>query len=116
MHVLPRDIFGFSTFGVAMALLKWLPLKVVDRILILAANSTIGSTDRLGIRRPATGPLELKDTTGKTPVLDVGALSAIKAGKIKVVNQIILVVQFDVYGGVFFFVIIFSGLLTLVSR
>lgn len=109
-------MLGFSTFGVAMALLKWLPLKVVDRILLLAANSTMGSTDQLGLRRPATGPLELKNSTGKTPVLDVGTLSAIKAGKIKVViNQIILVVHIYVYM-VEYLLIIFGGLVTLVSR
>ncbi|KAL9443076.1 hypothetical protein AB3S75_016434 [Citrus x aurantiifolia] len=64
VHVLPREIFGFSTFGIAMALLRWFPL------------------------RPKTGPIELKNITGKTPVLDVGALSQIKSGKIKVVGGV----------------------------
>lgn len=77
-------MLGFSTFGMAMALLKWLPLKLVDKILLLVANFTLGNTDRLGLRRPKTGPIELKNATGKTPVLDVGALSQIKSGKIKV--------------------------------
>lgn len=81
-------MFGFSTFGIAMALLKWLPLKLVDKILLLVANFTFGNTDQLGLRRPKTGPLELKNATGKTPVLDVGALSQIKSGKIKVINHI----------------------------
>lgn len=81
-------MFGFSTFGIAMALLKWLPLKLVDKILLLVANFTLGNTDQLGLRRPKTGPLELKNATGKTPVLDVGALSQIKSGKIKVINHI----------------------------
>ena len=84
MHVLPREILGFSTFGIAMALLKWLPLKVVDKILLLAASFTLGNTDELGLKRPKTGPIELKNATGKTPVLDVGALSLIRSGKIKV--------------------------------
>ncbi|XAR70925.1 Indole-3-pyruvate monooxygenase [Bertholletia excelsa] len=84
VHILPREMFGISTFGIAMALLKWLPLRLVDKFLLLAANFTLGNTDRLGLRRPKTGPIELKNATGKTPVLDVGALSQIKAGKIKV--------------------------------
>ena len=72
-----------------MALLKWLPLKLVDKILLLAASFTLGNTDELGLRRPKTGPIELKNATGKTPVLDVGALSQIRSGKIKVkFNQI----------------------------
>jgi hypothetical protein len=86
VHVLPREMFGMSTFGVAMALLKWLPLRLVDKLLLLGANLTLGNTDQLGLKRPKTGPIELKNVTGKTPVLDVGALSQIKSGKIKV-NQ-----------------------------
>ncbi|GMN45212.1 hypothetical protein TIFTF001_014406 [Ficus carica] len=66
-----------------MALLKWMPLKLVDKILLLAASFTLGNTDQLGLKRPKTGPLELKNATGKTPVLDVGALSLIRSGKIK---------------------------------
>ncbi|XP_057466803.1 probable indole-3-pyruvate monooxygenase YUCCA4 [Actinidia eriantha] len=88
VHVLPREVFGFSTFGIAMALLKWLPLRLVDKFLLLAANFTLGNTDRLGLRRPKTGPIELKNATGKTPVLDVGALSQIRSGKIKVMNGV----------------------------
>ena len=84
MHVLPREMFGLSTFGVAMALMKWFPLRLVDKFLLLVANLILGNTDRLGLRRPKTGPIELKNATGKTPVLDVGALSLIKSGKIKV--------------------------------
>ncbi|KAK9068381.1 hypothetical protein SSX86_012494 [Deinandra increscens subsp. villosa] len=87
VHVLPREMFGMTTFGIAMALLKWLPLKVVDRLILFMANLTLGNTDKLGLRRPKTGPLELKNATGKTPVLDTGALSLIKSGNIKVVEQ-----------------------------
>ncbi|PSS01158.1 Indole-3-pyruvate monooxygenase [Actinidia chinensis var. chinensis] len=88
VHVLPREVFGFSTFGIAMALLKWVPLRLVDKFLLLAANFTLGNTDRLGLKRPKTGPIELKNATGKTPVLDVGALSQIRSGKIKVMNGV----------------------------
>ncbi|KAH7524732.1 hypothetical protein FEM48_Zijuj06G0150700 [Ziziphus jujuba var. spinosa] len=88
VHVLPREMFGFSTFAIAMALLKWLPLRLVDKILLLVANFTLGNTEQLGLRRPKTGPIELKNATGKTPVLDVGALSQIKSGKIKVMESV----------------------------
>ncbi|XP_022929727.1 probable indole-3-pyruvate monooxygenase YUCCA4 [Cucurbita moschata] len=88
VHVLPQEMFGFSTFGIAMGLMKWLPLKLVDKILLLAANLTLGNTNQLGLRRPKTGPIELKNATGKTPVLDVGALSYIRSGKIKIMEGI----------------------------
>ncbi|CAN0877652.1 Probable indole-3-pyruvate monooxygenase YUCCA4 [Linum grandiflorum] len=88
VHVLPREMMGMSTFGIAMALLKWLPLRFVDRVLLSAAGLFLGNTDELGLRRPKTGPLELKNVTGKTPVLDVGALSQIRSGKIKVMEGV----------------------------
>jgi len=77
-------MFGTSTFGVAMKLLKWLPIKLVDRFLLLLAKMVLGDTERHGLRRPKLGPLEIKNITGKSPVLDVGAWSLIKSGNIKV--------------------------------
>ncbi|CAN8327001.1 unnamed protein product [Cochlearia groenlandica] len=88
VHVLPREILGLSTFGIGMTLLKCLPLRVVDKFLLLMANIYFGNTDRLGLRRPKTGPLELKNVTGKTPVLDVGAMSLIRSGKIKIMEGV----------------------------
>ncbi|KAH9300426.1 hypothetical protein KI387_012009, partial [Taxus chinensis] len=84
VHVLPREMLGRSTFGLAMWLLKWLPLRVVDFLLLLVAWVMLGDTSRYGLRRPAMGPLELKNKCGKTPVLDVGTLARIREGKIKV--------------------------------
>ncbi|GFP96037.1 probable indole-3-pyruvate monooxygenase yucca4 [Phtheirospermum japonicum] len=88
VHILPREMFGVSTFSVAMLLLKWLPLGLVDKFLLMVANLKLGNTDKLGLRRPKTGPIQLKNATGKTPVLDVGAFSQIKSGKIKVVEGV----------------------------
>lgn len=67
-----------------MTLLKWLPIRLVDKFLLLMSNFTLGNTEKLGLRRPKIGPIELKSATGKTPILDVGAFSHIKSGKIKV--------------------------------
>ncbi|KAH6831181.1 Flavin-binding monooxygenase family protein [Perilla frutescens var. hirtella] len=88
VHILPREILGVSTFAIAMALLKFLPLRLVDKLLLVVAYFTLGDTERLGLPRPKTGPIELKNATGKTPVLDVGALSQIKSGKIKVMKDV----------------------------
>ncbi|KAG0538675.1 hypothetical protein BDA96_03G256900 [Sorghum bicolor] len=93
VHVLPREMLGVSTFGIAMALLKLLPVQVVDRILLAAARLALGDTGKLGLRRPKTGPIELKNLTGRTPVLDVGTLAHIKTGKIKVVGAVKEVTQ-----------------------
>ncbi|MCO5589018.1 hypothetical protein L7F22_042982 [Adiantum nelumboides] len=84
VHLLTREILGLSTFSVAMRLLKKLPMRVVDYMLVMYSRMVLGDTAVLGIERPKVGPLELKCKMGKTPVLDVGTLQRIKAGEIKV--------------------------------
>ncbi|XP_062188749.1 probable indole-3-pyruvate monooxygenase YUCCA9 [Phragmites australis] len=88
VHVLPREMIGVATFSVAVFLLRFLPLWLVDRILVLLARLFLGNLEKLGIRRPSGGPLELKNTRGRTPVLDIGALARIRSGDIKVVPGI----------------------------
>ncbi|GLJ44145.1 hypothetical protein SUGI_0920720 [Cryptomeria japonica] len=88
VHVLPREIAGMSTFGIAVTLGKWFPLWVVDRLLLTVARLMFGSTEGHGLRRPAIGPIELKSKSGKTPVLDVGALALIRKKRIKVVPAV----------------------------
>lgn len=88
VHVLPREMLGKSTFGLSMWLLKWLPVRLVDKLLLVVSWLMLGDTARFGLDRPLLGPLQLKNLTGKTPVLDVGTLAKIKSGHIQV--QIIL--------------------------
>ncbi|KAH7662813.1 Indole-3-pyruvate monooxygenase protein [Dioscorea alata] len=88
VHVLPRDIMGKSIFGIAMFLMKWLPVWIVDKILLLLSWFVIGNIAKFGLKRPLAGPLELKNSKGKTPVLDIGTLDKIKSGEIKVVPGI----------------------------
>lgn len=77
-------MLGKSTFGLSMWLLKWLPIRLVDRFLLIISRLLLGDTARLGLDRPEIGPLELKNLSGKTPVLDVGTLAKIKSGDIRV--------------------------------
>ncbi|KAK9148851.1 hypothetical protein Scep_007608 [Stephania cephalantha] len=84
VHVLPREMLGTSTFGLSMWLLKWFPMRLVDQFLLLVSRMMLGDTARLGLNRPSLGPLQLKNISGKTPVLDVGTLAKIRTGDIKV--------------------------------
>ncbi|XWS70347.1 hypothetical protein CRYUN_Cryun03dG0040100 [Craigia yunnanensis] len=88
VHVLPREMVGRSTFGLSIWLLKWLPMRLVDRFLLIVSWLMLGDTARFGLDRPRLGPLELKNLSGKTPVLDVGTLAKIKSGDIKVCPSI----------------------------
>ncbi|GAB2223093.1 hypothetical protein Droror1_Dr00017230 [Drosera rotundifolia] len=84
VHILPREMLGRSTFGLSMWLLKWLPITLVDSLLLILSWLILGDTSRLGLHRPLMGPLQLKNLSGKTPVLDVGTFDKIKSGDIKV--------------------------------
>uniref|UniRef100_J3MKD0 Flavin-containing monooxygenase n=1 Tax=Oryza brachyantha TaxID=4533 RepID=J3MKD0_ORYBR len=88
VHVLPREMLGVATFSVAVFPLRFLPLWLVDRILVLLAWLFLGDLAKLGITRPSGGPLELKNSKGRTPVLDIGALARIRSGDIEVVPGI----------------------------
>ncbi|KAI3506891.1 hypothetical protein L1887_21509 [Cichorium endivia] len=88
VHVLPREIFGKSTFDLAMMLMKWLPLWLVDKLLLILAWLILGNTQKYGISRPKLGPLQLKNNHGKTPVLDIGTLKRIRSGDINVATGI----------------------------
>ncbi|PIN03224.1 Flavin-containing monooxygenase [Handroanthus impetiginosus] len=88
VHVLPREIFGKSTFELGVSLMKHLPIWLVDKILLAAARLILGNLEKYGLKRPSMGPLELKNTEGKTPVLDIGTLSKIRSGDIKIVPGI----------------------------
>ncbi|KAL8524287.1 hypothetical protein ACS0TY_014021 [Phlomoides rotata] len=81
-------MLGRSTFGLSMWLLKWLPIRIVDRLLLIVSRLMIGDTARFGLDRPRLGPLELKKLCGKTPVIDVGTFDKIKSGNIKVLPAI----------------------------
>ncbi|PIN05058.1 Flavin-containing monooxygenase [Handroanthus impetiginosus] len=88
VHVLPREILGKSTFQLAVSMMKSMPLWLVDKILLAAARLLLGNIEKYGLKRPSMGPLQLKNTQGKTPVLDIGTLSKIKSGDIKIVPGI----------------------------
>ncbi|VVA89968.1 unnamed protein product [Arabis nemorensis] len=89
VHVLPREIFGKSTFELGVTMMKWMPVWLADKTLLFLARMILGNTDKYGLKRPKIGPLELKNKEGKTPVLDIGALPKIRSGKIKIVPGII---------------------------
>lgn len=95
--MLPQEMLGRSTFGLSMWLLKWLPVRMVDLFLLLMSRMMIGDTARFGLTRPNLGPIELKNTTGKTPVLDIGTLELIKSGKIKVSCKTLYNLRFFVF-------------------
>lgn len=67
-----------------MVLLKFLPFRIVDILMMLLSKLIYGDLSKYGLRRPKNGPFHLKAATGRSPTIDVGAVNRIKNGEIKV--------------------------------
>ena len=86
VHIVPRQLFGIpiQMVGIAsrpmpQALNDWMFPKILDLAL--------GKLQKYGITRPKTGILRGIDA-GRIPVIDVGTVAAIKAGKIGIAPDI----------------------------
>jgi indole-3-pyruvate monooxygenase len=64
--------------------MRYLPIKLVDDLLVRMANFIFGDLTRHGISRPKKGPFIMKTETGRSAVIDVGTVGLIKKGDIKV--------------------------------
>lgn len=67
-----------------MKLLQYLPVKIVDSLILANAKLVFGNLSKYGIHRPNQGPFAFKAATGKTPVIDRGAVEKIQAREIQV--------------------------------
>ncbi|KAM0869705.1 hypothetical protein ACQ4PT_040523 [Festuca glaucescens] len=83
IHVMTKELIRSG-----MTLVQYLPLKVVDALLVMMAKFIFGDLSRHGITRPKIGPLVLESETGRSAVIDVGTDGLIKKGVIKVLGGI----------------------------
>ena len=70
-----------------MFLLKYVPRKVVDYVIVSLAKLNYGDLSNYGLPRPKEGPFYLKDVTRSSPVINVGTIEKIKKGEIQVYSH-----------------------------
>ncbi|KAK6911148.1 Flavin monooxygenase-like [Dillenia turbinata] len=87
-HVLVVHVVTKGIVRIGMFLLRFLPVMIVDPIVLLLCKLKFGNLSNYGLRRPNQGPFLLKSLTGRSPTIDVGAMAKIKAGEIQVLPQI----------------------------
>jgi hypothetical protein len=87
VHVIPRDLFGRPTQHTSI-LLSYLPLRLRDAIAASTTSFAVGDLSRWGIVRPAAGPNRMIEEFGRVPILDVGTISLVKQGKIRVLPAV----------------------------
>ncbi|KAG6388614.1 hypothetical protein SASPL_150046 [Salvia splendens] len=79
VHVLTENMVRLG-----MTLLAYLPLYLVDNLVMIIGDLRHGRLTKYGIIKPKEGPFALKVSTGRSPVIDVGTIGKIKAGEIQV--------------------------------
>ena len=93
VNVIPRELFGVPILVFPTAE-QWLPPRLADAINAPLLRYAIGSIERLGLKRAAKGPLQSIAEDGRAPRIDVGTLDAIRDGRIKRFDAIILATGF----------------------
>ncbi len=87
VNVVPRDFLGNSTQQSAMMLSK-LPKGLGDALGSIFQQIAIGDLSRYGLRKAPFAPAQQQRETGKTPVMDIGTVAAIKRGDIRVFGAV----------------------------
>ncbi|KAK1597268.1 hypothetical protein QYE76_017039 [Lolium multiflorum] len=83
IHVMTKELIRLG-----MTLAHYLPLNLVDNLLVMVTKFIFGDLSRHGIRMPKMGPMTLKAKTGRSAVIDVGTVGLIKRGIIQVHGSI----------------------------
>lgn len=87
VNIVPREVLGRPTQLTGRALSR-LPDRLADAIGVMLRRLTVGDLSRWGIELPELPPTAQLRERGQTPVIDVGTLAQIKAGRIEVVGAI----------------------------
>ena len=81
VNIVPRDLFGLPIQTWAI-LQRPFPPAVVDAINAPIRRMTTGDLTRYGLRRPSKGPMTQIARDRKIPLIDIGTVGRIKAGRI----------------------------------
>jgi indole-3-pyruvate monooxygenase len=87
VHVVPRDLFGRPSQETSVRLSR-LPVAVRDALAAPILRLVVGDLSRWGIVRPGLGPNRLIEEAGRLPLLDIGTIAHVKAGRIRVVPAV----------------------------
>jgi cation diffusion facilitator CzcD-associated flavoprotein CzcO len=83
VRILPRDLLGVPIVSFAIAQ-RFLPARVADALNAPILRMSVGSIEKLGLKKAAKGAMQMIEEDGRVPVLDIGAVKKIREGAIKV--------------------------------
>ena len=97
VSIVPRDLNGRPVQLTSIQLAK-LPFGIGDWLGNFIRGIYLGDLKKYGLKAPKLSPVQQLKKTGKTPVVDIGTVNQIKAGKIKVMPEM---ATFDASGVLF---------------
>lgn len=83
-HVLLRTVGGTPTTLVSV-LTRYVPSSVIDPVVKVLQRLTVGDLTRYGLTAPDRGVYERVRSEGSIPILDVGLVQELRAGRVEVV-------------------------------
>ena len=87
-HVVPRRVAGvLPTQLVSIALFSF-PVPIADALARAAARLTVGDLTRFGLEAAKDGLYSRNVRDGKIPILDVGFIAALRAGRLEIVPAV----------------------------
>ncbi len=84
VNVVPRDMFGIVPILQIGAVMRFLPPKVADALAAPLVRLTVGDITKVGLRKLPYGPNAQIAHDKHIPLLDIGTMDHIKAGRITV--------------------------------
>lgn len=87
VNVLPRDLFGIPVLQMGIAM-RVLPTGVADALAAPLVRLTVGDITKVGLRKLPYGPNTQIKRDKHIPLLDIGTMDHIKAGRITVHGDI----------------------------
>ncbi|KAL6849965.1 hypothetical protein ACP4OV_020592 [Aristida adscensionis] len=79
LHLVTKEILNLG-----IRLTKYLPIWMIDKLVLFLCYLVLGDTSKHGLRRPAVGPFARKLQSTVVPVVDAGTYDKIKSGEIQV--------------------------------
>ncbi len=83
VNVIPKEVLGIPILTLAIAE-QALPVVFADLLNRQVSRLVFGDISKLGLRVPSQGPLAQVHVKKRVPLIDIGTIDAIRAGKISV--------------------------------
>ena len=83
VSILPRELLGLPIMTWAIAQRR-LPARMTDAFNAPVIRLAVGSIEKLGLTPAAKGPRRMVEEDGRIPLIDVGTVAMIRAGRIKI--------------------------------